>query len=380
MSLDFEVSTIATMTVPDSWRLSLEDPRYSTIAPPVGVTRMSRSVSHPLLRSIHPSPSVFSTPQSVERYRRRSASKDSSSAVNPIQLSASHFHMAQILATKNAADWSGGECQIERRSKMTESNVQPFEFEGNKMRTSQDKSGNPLFCAKDAAIILGYTNPNKAIRDHTRGERIVHPFITAGGTQEIQFITEGDLYRLIASSKLPAAQKFEKWIYDEVLPSIRRHGVYATDVTIDSILNDPDFGIRLLTDLKDERARRREAERAIEAQKPKVLFADAVATSKRSILIGELAKILKQNGVKTGQNRLFKQLREDGFLMKRNGNPNMPTQKSMELGLFEVKETSIAHSDGHVSLNFTTKVTPKGQQYLIQKYLGCTPLDLEAGA
>ena len=100
MSLDFEVSTIATMTVPDSWRLSLEAPRYSTIAPPVGVTRMSRSVSHPLLRSIHPSPSVFSTPQSVERYRRRSASKDSSNAVNPIQLSASHFHMAQILATK----------------------------------------------------------------------------------------------------------------------------------------------------------------------------------------------------------------------------------------------------------------------------------------
>ena len=111
-----------------------------------------------------------------------------------------------------------------------------------------------------------------------------------------------------------------------------------------------------------------------------MLFADAVATSKRSILIGELAKILKQNGYDTGQNRFFKTLRDDGFLMKRNGNPNIPTQKSMELGLFEVKETSIAHSDGHVSLNFTTKVTPKGQQYLIQKYLGCTPLDLEAGA
>ena len=123
-----------------------------------------------------------------------------------------------------------------------------------------------------------------------------------------------------------------------------------------------------------------EQRKQLDEQKPKVLFADAVATSKRSILIGELAKILKQNGVKTGQNRLFKQLREDGFLMKRNGNPNMPTQRSMELGLFEVKETSIAHSDGHVSLNFTTKVTPKGQQYLIQKYLGCTPLDLEAGA
>lgn len=381
MSLDFEVSTIATMTVPDSWRLSLEAPRYSTIAPPVGVTRMSRSVSHPLLRSIHPSPSVLSTPQSVERYRRRSASKDSSNAVNPIQLSASHFRMAQILATKNAADWSGGECQIERRSKMTESNVQPFDFKGNQVRILADKKGEPWFVAKDVCNVLGITNNRDAISELDTDEKNT-VVITDGipGNPNKTIVSEAGLYRLVMKSRKPEAKEFQRWVTHEVLPSIRRHGVYATDVTIDSILNDPDFGIRLLTDLKDERARRREAERAIEAQKPKVLFADAVATSKRSILIGELAKILKQNGVKTGQNRLFKQLREDGFLMKRNGNPNMPTQKSMELGLFEVKETSIAHSDGHVSLNFTTKVTPKGQQYLIQKYLGCTPLDLEAGA
>ena len=169
MSLDFEVSTIATMTVPDSWRLSLEAPRYSTIAPPVGVTRMSRSVSHPLLRSIHPSPSVLSTPQSVERYRRRSASKDSSNAVNPIQLSASHFHMAQILATKNAADWSGGECQIERRSKMTESNVQPFEFRGNPVATVTTGNGTVLFCAKHVATALGYSNTRDAIAKHCKG-------------------------------------------------------------------------------------------------------------------------------------------------------------------------------------------------------------------
>lgn len=381
MSLDFEVSTIATMTVPDSWRLSLESPRYSTIAPPVGVTRMSRSVSHPLLRSIHPSPSVLSTPQSVERYRRRSASKDSSNAVNPIQLSASHFRMAQILATKNAADWSGGECQIERRSKMTESNVQPFDFKGNQVRILADKKGEPWFVAKDVCNVLGITNNRDAISELDTDEKNT-VVITDGipGNPNKTIVSEAGLYRLVMKSRKPEAKEFQRWVTHEVLPSIRRHGVYATDVTIDSILNDPDFGIRLLTDLKDERARRREAERAIEAQKPKVLFADAVATSKRSILIGELAKILKQNGVKTGQNRLFKQLREDGFLMKRNGNPNMPTQKSMELGLFEVKETSIAHSDDHVSLNFTTKVTPKGQQYLIQKYLGCTPLDLEAGA
>nr|DAJ99485.1 MAG TPA: repressor domain protein [Caudoviricetes sp.] len=253
---------------------------------------------------------------------------------------------------------------------MTSNNVQPFEFEGNKMRTSQDKSGNPLFCARDAAIILGYTNPNKAIRDHTRGERIVLPFITAGGTQEIQFITEGDLYRLIASSKLPAAQKFEKWIYDEVLPSIRRHGVYATDATIDHILNDPDFGIKLLTNLKDERARRREAERAIEAQKPKVLFADSVAASHSTILVGELAKILKGNGVDIGQNRLFQWMRDNGYLISRKGTDfNMPTQKAMELGLFFIKETNVQHSDGHITVNKTPKVTGKGQSYFVNKFL-----------
>jgi anti-repressor protein len=289
--------------------------------------------------------------------------------------------MAQILATKNAADWSGGECQIERRSKMTESNVQPFDFKGNQVRILADKKGEPWFVAKDVCNVLGITNNRDAISELDTDEKNT-VVITDGipGNPNKTIVSEAGLYRLVMKSRKPEAKEFQRWVTHEVLPSIRRHGVYATDVTIDSILNDPDFGIRLLTDLKDERARRREAERAIEAQKPKVLFADAVATSKRSILIGELAKILKQNGVKTGQNRLFKQLREDGFLMKRNGNPNMPTQKSMELGLFEVKETSIAHSDGHVSLNFTTKVTPKGQQYLIQKYLGCTPLDLEAGA
>lgn len=264
---------------------------------------------------------------------------------------------------------------------MTESNVQPFDFKGNQVRILTDKKGEPWFVAKDVCNVLGITNNRDAISELDTDEKNT-VVITDGipGNPNKTIVSEAGLYRLVMKSRKPEAKEFQRWVTHEVLPSIRRHGVYATDVTIDSILNDPDFGIRLLTDLKDERARRREAERAIEAQKPKVLFADAVATSKRSILIGELAKILKQNGVKTGQNRLFKQLREDGFLMKRNGNPNMPTQKSMELGLFEVKETSIAHSDGHVSLNFTTKVTPKGQQYLIQKYLGCTPLDLEAGA
>ena len=259
---------------------------------------------------------------------------------------------------------------------MTESNVQPFEFRGNPVATVTTGNGTVLFCAKHVATALGYSNTNDAIRKHCRhidGVANRYPITDSlGRTQQAVFLTEGDVYRLIASSKLTSAVEFEHWLFDEVVPQIRRTGGYIATG------RNPggDDGARGAHRAEDHR-RTTEAVGRAEAE---VLFADAVATSKRSILIGELAKILKQNGVKTGQNRLFKQLREDGFLMKRNGNPNMPTQKSMELGLFEVKETSIAHSDGHVSLNFTTKVTPKGQQYLIQKYLGCTPLDLEAGA
>lgn len=259
---------------------------------------------------------------------------------------------------------------------MTESNVQPFEFRGNPVATVTTGNGTALFCAKHVATALGYSNTRDAIGKHCRhidGVANRYPITDSlGRTQQAVFITEGDVYRLIASSKLPSAVEFEHWLFDEVVPQIRRTGGYIPQ----GETPEETMARAVLIAQKTIEEQRKQ----LDEQKPKVLFADAVATSKRSLLIGELAKILKQNGVKTGQNRLFKQLREDGFLMKRNGNPNMPTQKSMELGLFEVKETSIAHSDGHVSLNFTTKVTPKGQQYLIQKYLGCTPLDLEAGA
>lgn len=259
---------------------------------------------------------------------------------------------------------------------MTESNVQPFEFRSNPVATVTAENGTVLFCAKHVATALGYSNTNDAIRKHCRhidGVANRYPITDSlGRTQQAVFLTEGDVYRLIASSKLPSAVEFEHWLFDEVVP----RSVVPAVTFPRARPRRRRWRARCSSRREPSKTRRS----SLRPQRPKVLFADAVATSKRSILIGELAKILKQNGVKTGQNRLFKQLREDGFLMKRNGNPNMPTQKSMELGLFEVKETSIAHSDGHVSLNFTTKVTPKGQQYLIQRYLGCTPLDLEAGA
>lgn len=254
---------------------------------------------------------------------------------------------------------------------MTSNNVQPFEFEGNQVRILSDEKGEPWFVAKDVCDILGYTNASKAISDHVDSEdKLYNESLSSLGQRGGWLVNESGLYSLVLSSKLPTAKEFKRWVTHEVLPSIRRHGAYATDATIDHILNDPDFGIKLLTNLKDERARRREAERAIEAQKPKVLFADSVAASRSTILVGELAKILKGNGVDTGQNRLFQWMRDNGYLISRKGTDfNMPTQKAMELGLFFIKETNIQHSDGHITVNKTPKVTGKGQTYFVNKFL-----------
>lgn len=248
--------------------------------------------------------------------------------------------------------------------------IQQFDFKGNQVRILTDKKGEPWFVAKDVCNVLGITNNRDAIGELDTDEKNT-VVITDGipGNPNKTIVSEAGLYRLVMKSRKPKAKEFKRWVTHEVLPSIRRHGVYATDVTIDSILNDPDFGIRLLTNLKDERARRREAERAIEAQKPKVLFADSVAASHTTILVGELAKILKGNGVDTGQNRLFQWMRDNGYLISRKGTDfNMPTQKAMELGLFFIKETNVQHSDGHITVNKTPKVTGKGQSYFVNKF------------
>lgn len=249
-------------------------------------------------------------------------------------------------------------------------NIQTFSNANFGEVRTLEQNGKVLFCGKDVATALGYENPSKAIRDHCKGGPIRYPLETAGGTQQIRFITEGDLYRLIASSKLPSAQKFEAWVFDDVLPSIRKHGGYLTPEATEKALTDPDFIIQLATSLKEERAKRAALEAENEANKPKVLFADAVATSHTSILVGDLAKILKGNGLNIGANRLFTLLREDGYLIKRQGSDwNMPTQRAMELGLFKIKETAVTHSDGHVTVNKTPKVTGKGQLYFIKRYL-----------
>lgn len=222
--------------------------------------------------------------------------------------------------------------------------------------------GKPYFVATDVATALGYVNPRKAVNDHCKGVT-KRDTPTSSGVQQMSYINEGDLYRLIMKSKLPSAEKFESWVVDEVLPAIRKTGSYQMQAP---------QGKELLALAVLEAQKTIEAQTAeIERMKPKEIFADAVAASRTSILIGDLAKLLRQNGAETGQRRLFDWLRENGYLIKRKGSDwNMPTQRSMELGLFEVKESTVNNPDGSVRTNRTTKVTGKGQQYFINKFIG----------
>lgn len=232
-----------------------------------------------------------------------------------------------------------------------------------------EEDGVVLFCGSDVAKALGYSIPSKAVNTHCRGvSKMEVP--TNGGNQTMLFIPEGDVYRLITHSKLPAAEQFERWVFDEVLPSIRKNGAYMTDATLEQALISPDFLIQLATKLKEEKEKRIQLETQVEQDKPKVLFAKAVETAHTSILIGDLAKILKQNGIETGQKRLFEQLRQEGYLIKGGTSHNMPTQRAMEMGLFEVKESTVNNPDGSVRINRTTKVTGKGQTYFVNRFLG----------
>lgn len=222
----------------------------------------------------------------------------------------------------------------------------------------------PWFVAKDITNILGYQNSSKAINDHVDiDDKLNNETLSSLGQRGGWLINESGLYSLILSSKLPNAKQFKRWVTSEVLPDIRKYGVYNAAI--------PKTLPEALKAYANEIDEHNKTKALLEAQKPKVLFADAVSASDASILIGELAKILKQNGAENmGQNRLFETLRRDGFLISRKGTDyNMPTQKSMELGLFKIKETAINHSDGHVSISKTPKVTGKGQQYFVDKYL-----------
>lgn len=232
-------------------------------------------------------------------------------------------------------------------------------------------NNEPWFVGKDIAVALGYKDTVNAIKAHVDDEdKAGWQITTQFGTKETTVISESGLYALVLSSKLPTAKKFKRWVTSEVLPSIRKHGAYMTPETLEKMVLTPDFGIRLLTELKAEQDKRKALEATVEEQKPHVLFSNAVSASKTTILIGALAKLLKQNGINIGQNRLFEWLRQNGFLVKRGDNRNMPTQRAMEMGLFEVKESCHLNSNGCNVITKTTVVTGKGQCYFINRFLG----------
>jgi len=242
-----------------------------------------------------------------------------------------------------------------------------FNFHGRTVRTVT-VNDTPYFVGKDVAEILGYAKARNALSTHVDSEDALKWGVMdeLGRKQETTIINESGLYSLILSSRLPQAKEFKRWVTSEVLPTIRKNGLFATD----ELLDNPDFAIATLQRLKEEREAKKLLETQIESDKPKVLFADAVSASHTSILVGELAKLISQNGYKIGANRLFAWMRENGYLIKRKGSDwNMPTQRSMDLKLFEIKETNVQHADGHISVNKTPKVTGKGQQYFINKFL-----------
>lgn len=228
-----------------------------------------------------------------------------------------------------------------------------------------EEDGRVLFCGVDVAKALGYTNPRKAVRDHTKGGTF-RSTPTAGGMQDMSFIPEGDVYRLITHSKLPSAERFEHWVFNEVLPTLRQTGSYVLQRPDSYMIDDP---IERAKRWIEEAQERLALQAKVEADAPKVLFADAVATSKDSCLVGQLAKVLRQNGYNIGQNRLFDYLRNEGYLCKSGENRNMPTQRSIDAGWFEVKEGTLYNLDGTVRITRTPKVTNKGQIYFVNKFL-----------
>lgn len=233
-------------------------------------------------------------------------------------------------------------------------------------------NGDPWFVAKDVCECLELGNPRSSLALLDEDEKGVHSVDTPGGKQEMTIVSEPGLYSLILRSRKPEAKAFKRWVTHDVIPSIRKRGLYATPQTVEAMLADPDTAIKLLTSLKEERAKSAALAAKVEQDAPKVLFADSVAASRSSILIGDLAKLLVQNGVKIGQNRLFVYLREKGFLIQSGSRKNTPTQRSMEMGLFEVKEYLVHNPDGSTRTRFTTKVTGKGQLYFVKKFLSAT--------
>lgn len=235
-----------------------------------------------------------------------------------------------------------------------------------------EKNGTAYLNLEAVARGLGFTDTKNGV-EYVRWNTVRSYLSAICFSQEVakdSYIPESVFYRLAMKAKNEVAEAFQAKIAEEVIPSIRKHGAYMTPETLEAAILNPDYLLKVATALKEETDKRKALETKVQADAPKVLFADSVAASKSTVLVGELAKILKQNGVDMGEKRLFQWMRDNGYLIKRAGTDyNMPTQVSMELGLFRVKETVVSHSDGHTSVSKTPKVTGKGQTYFLNKFL-----------
>lgn len=259
---------------------------------------------------------------------------------------------------------------------------QRFDFRGASLRTLTDEAGEPWFVLKDCMSILDLGNPTETVKMFDKDEFSTTEVIDSiGRRQQTYIISEPGLYRLVMKSRKPEAKEFQRWVTHEVLPQIRRTGGYipATDADDDMTILAKAVMIGKRTMEQQQRKITEQQTRIVELE-PKARFADAVAASDDTCLVGELAKMLLQNGIPVGQNRLFRLLRAEGYLGKSGSNRNMPTQRAMELGLFRIKETTVTHADGHTTVSRTPKVTGKGQCYFIDRYRGRTQPSLEAGA
>ncbi|MBZ9633328.1 phage antirepressor [Clostridium sp. FP1] len=234
---------------------------------------------------------------------------------------------------------------------------------GHDFKIYGDKA-NPIFKADEVASWIEHSNVSVMLNNVDDAEKKLIQIGTLNNSYSAWFLTEDGLYEVLMQSRKPIAKEFKKQV-KQILKEIRKYGVYATEKVLEGILNSPEFGIRLLTELKTERERRVALEEKVKENKPLVVFANGVETSKTSILIGDLAKILKQNGLEIGQNRLFEWLRQNDYLIKGGSRKNMPTQRSMDMEIFEVKESAITNPDGSIRVTRTTKVTGKGQIYFI---------------
>lgn len=243
--------------------------------------------------------------------------------------------------------------------------IQQFDFKGASLRTLTDEEGEPWFVLKDCMSILDLGNPTETVKMFDKDEFSTTEVIDSiGRRQQTYIISEPGLYRLVMKSRKPEAKEFQRWVTHEVLPSIRKHGGYMVGQERMTPEQMALASMRWLQSKVDEQAKQ------LKAQEGKVLFANAVETARTSILVGDFAKILKSNGIDIGPRRLFAWLREHGWLIKAKGSSwNMPTQKAMDLHLFEVKETTISHSDGHTTINKTPKMTGKGQMYFARLFL-----------